>query len=315
MVQLEVLVPARPSSFPVVSIVPASSFLTPLHLDRGGPNISNSPCSTLNLVNGYSLLDYTVSSQDGSAHLIFRPLYEHLDRASCQWRFVAWLSVGSLVSHCGGQRITSKEGQQVSVLLASDHVSYVPSRGELLMGESTVTTVSLATLAGSGGDASVSPAHFLPPPILTRSRSQDTLPHVFPIAISDVPEDEALLKLLLFSGAPPKHLLLLGNHSYPDSELLYVDVEKGWQVWAILLDKQTPYITLEMVTWTTITCAACQPRTHLFSLPLGVEADGEVSVSLLLDAQIQVMEGSLEKMFHGELTRLATPLPLPLSVC
>ncbi len=274
--KLEVKVHASPMEYPIVSV-------------------DGSHCSTLNLETGRSLLDHDLSSEGGTSHLQFRPLYWHLDRASCEWVFEAWLSVKSLIADCGGQLITGKDGQQVSILVASELVTYDPSLEQFtrtvgpsfrmvsLMVQPTDTTETERSLP------------LLPPPILTLSHLQQPFTYIYPIAVFQDPEDDSYLELLLVSSAPPHHLLLPGNHS--DLQLLFVDDLRGLQGWTIPVGKEEQNITMEMVAKGTVDCVQCISQDHVFVVPLIIEEVGRrVGLTLSLEARISPTPALL---YHG----------------
>ena len=300
--KLEVMVPVKTASLPVVSILPSSfpatssSFPAPPFLLS---NTSSFPCSTMNTVDGSSLLNHTLSEEDGKLGLRFLSLQNHLDRPSCLWKFRVWFPVSVLIERCGAQLVTGKEGQLVLVKIITDHISFWEEVEEYNI--SNRRTVTIASLRVPGiNEGSTTP--LLPPPILTRSHTHLPLPYTFPVAISPLAKDELIFELLIFSYAPHQQFLLLGNHSDSDFDLLYVDVENGIQVLAVLVDRDAPSVSMEMVTRTTKDCATCVQEDHFFSVPMALTGrGGKPRVSLLLDAQAKVATKESEFLFHGEI--------------
>jgi len=304
MVKLEVQVPVQAASLPVVSILPSSSFpVTPSSIpvpSRRPFNVSSLPCSTINSIDGSSLLNHTLSVEDGTLRLRFLSLQDHLDRSSCSWKFGVWLPMSVLIERCGAQLVTAKDGQLVLVRIITKHISFrTGNEGEGISSNGATITIASLRVPGRKEDGTIS---LLPPPILTRSHAHLPLPYAFPVAISPLAENKLVFKLLIFSYAPHQHLLLLGNNSDSDVDLLYMDVEKGLQVWAVLVDRDAPSVTMEMVTRATRDCGACVQEKHVFSMPMAIAAQhGSPRVSLLLDAQIKMAMEEPELLFHGEL--------------
>lgn len=316
MVELEVTLPARPNSIPVVStslfsadVVPQLMLGQPAHTNTSSATATSSSsiatCSTLNLDDGHSFLAHSLQLEGDTLHLHSHPLYQHLSRASCQWHFRMWLPLSALIQHCGGQRASRQEEEIVSVQAVSVHVHFVESDGAFAVeGNQSVVLALLKTPGPAHTTTSSiqSTAPLLPPPVHTLSQSGDSLPHVFPLAISEVPEDEdALFQLLIVSAAPPQHLFQISNHSHFDPRLLYTDMETGSQVWALLLDRESQSLMLEMTAWGTTACTYCAPQVHHFSLLLGVAEVGKgASVSFLLNAEASLLEDGNKPLSQGQ---------------
>ena len=302
--KLEVTLPARPNSIPVVSTSALNSQVIPqLILGIPADNTSTPiipPCSTLYLSNGHSLLAHTLQKEGNILQLRPHSLYQHISQPSCQWKFTSWMPLRALLQHCGGQRSSKGDLDAVTVQVVSVYMDFIASdRVFTVAGNPSAVLASLETPVPNYtiATANISTASLLPAPIHTLSQAGHRLPHIFPVAISKVPEEKDLLQLFVHSAAPPQQLFLISQHFYPDPQLLYTDVETGSQVWTLLIAREKQSLQLGMTAWRTTSCTYCAPELHNFSLLLEVSEVGKEM--LLLDARASLLGGN-KQIFGGE---------------
>lgn len=159
--------PHRTNAIPVLSSRPIQNVT----------NVNASKCSTLTLGKRFSWLNE-------------EPLYSHLDRGRCVWKFSRWLPVDDWLRQCGGWQGFSSGTDFISISVYSAYHQYWSS-----------VTVEQEPITGRLNYSTSESTPFLPPPLHSLSATENSHAYIYPIAMQEM-ESPAGLQVYFYSVLP-----------------------------------------------------------------------------------------------------------------
>lgn len=289
-VLVELTVPAVSNTLPVVATPPLSPQSITALVEGQANNSEATPppplCSTLNLKNGHSLLTHEVVRLQGHrVQLQFLPLYHHLDRGRCEWRFSAWYSIHALLEDCGGHSTGGRSVRGLASISLTAVVTLLQFQPDGTLGihsnQSTVLVSADDLPPFSSPGPSAPPLHILP-------EIGPSYSYLFPLSISQTAVD-GRVQLVLYISTPANTTLLPWEGSedtqQPDEgQLLFTSISGASHVWQLEINGPGS-VRLGFRGHRMESCFECEDK-YQFGLSVGVAADGHGEVSLEVEVTL-----------------------------